>query len=177
MSRFGSTALEAAVATLYVGYGEFVGSRMLFAQSSAPAGWTKDTTYNDYALRVTTGTASSGGSVNFSSVMTTQSLAGTATMSGTGLGPTTLTTNTLPLHYHGGDWVGGTNAGDVQSPARSYLWGQLTSNSTGAFASSPTSIAWTGGSHTHTISTSSAPAGVTFSMAVKYLDVIIATRN
>ena len=69
MSRFGSTALEAAVATLYLTSGEFIGSRMLFAQSSAPSGWTKDSTYNDYALRVTNGTTSSGGSINFSSIM------------------------------------------------------------------------------------------------------------
>jgi microcystin-dependent protein len=153
---------------------------MLFAQSSAPAGWTKDSTYNDYALRVTTGTASSGGSVNFSSIMTTQSLAGSATISGTGLGPTTLKTSNLPTHQHGGDNVGATNAGDTQNPAvKNYLWSQLTNNSTGAKASSPATagVAWTGGSHSHSISTSSAPAGVSFSMAVKYLDVIIATRN
>ena len=178
MSRFGSTALEAAVATLYLTSGEFIGSRMLFAQSSAPSGWTKDSTYNDYALRVTNGTTSSGGSINFSSIMTTQTLTGTATMTGTSLGPTTLSTSNLPSHQHSGPWVGATNAGDTQNPAtRVYNWGSYMATSLGAYASSPTTTAWTGGSHTHSVSPSTAPAGVSFSMAVKYLDVIIATKN
>lgn len=44
------------------------GTKMLFAQTSAPTGWTKDTTHNDKALRVVTGTASSGGNHAFSTV-------------------------------------------------------------------------------------------------------------
>jgi len=42
---------------------------MLFQQTAAPLGWTKQTTHNDKALRVVSGTASSGGSNSFSSVM------------------------------------------------------------------------------------------------------------
>jgi hypothetical protein len=38
------------------------GTRMLFQQSTAPAGWTKDATINDKALRVTSGSVGSGGS-------------------------------------------------------------------------------------------------------------------
>lgn len=177
MSRFGSTALEAAVATLYIGYGEFIGSRMLFAQSSAPAGWTKDSTYNDYALRVTTGTTTSGGSINFSSIMTTQTLSGSASMTGTSLGPTTLTTTNLPSHTHSASWIGGTNAADTANPAVKVYLASSYYSTAGTFASSPTTTAWTGGSHTHTVSPSTSPAGVSFSMAVKYLDVIIATKT
>jgi hypothetical protein len=44
------------------------GTKMLFQQTSAPTGWTKDTTHNDKALRVVSGTASSGGSSAFSTV-------------------------------------------------------------------------------------------------------------
>lgn len=44
------------------------GTLMLFQQTSAPTGWTKQTTHNDKALRVVSGTASSGGSVAFSTV-------------------------------------------------------------------------------------------------------------
>ena len=45
------------------------GTKMLFQQSTAPTGWTKDTTnYNDHALRVVTGTASSGGTNAFSTL-------------------------------------------------------------------------------------------------------------
>ncbi len=37
------------------------GKKMLFQQSTGPTGWTKDTTHNDKALRVVSGTASTGG--------------------------------------------------------------------------------------------------------------------
>ena len=38
------------------------GTLMLFQQTAAPTGWTKQTTHDDKALRVVSGTASSGGS-------------------------------------------------------------------------------------------------------------------
>jgi hypothetical protein len=46
------------------------GTRMLFNQTAAPTGWTKDTTaaLNDTAIRIVTGAVSSGGSVAFSTV-------------------------------------------------------------------------------------------------------------
>lgn len=62
-----------------------VGTKMLFQQTTAPTGWTKDTTHNDKTLRVVSGTASSGGSVDFSTLH-----ARTAT------DPVTLAQNNLP---------------------------------------------------------------------------------
>lgn len=53
------------------------GTSMLFAQTAAPTGWTKSTTHNDKALRVVSGTASSGGSVAFSTAFASQSVSGT----------------------------------------------------------------------------------------------------
>lgn len=45
------------------------GTIMMFRQTAAPTSWTKDTSnYNDHAIRVVTGTPSSGGSLNFSTV-------------------------------------------------------------------------------------------------------------
>lgn len=44
------------------------GTNMLFQQSTAPLGWTKQTTHNDKTLRVVSGTAGSGGSLAFSTV-------------------------------------------------------------------------------------------------------------
>ena len=44
------------------------GTEMLFRQTAAPLGWTKRTTYTDYALRVVSGTAGSGGSLGFATV-------------------------------------------------------------------------------------------------------------
>lgn len=53
-----------------------VGTRMLFQQSAAPTGWTKDTSsHNDKALRLVTGSAGSGGTYSFSSTFTTITVA------------------------------------------------------------------------------------------------------
>ena len=65
------------------------GTKMLFQQTSAPVGWTKDTTHDNKALRVVTGTAGSGGSVNFTTAFANQSVGGTA-----------LTEANLPAHLH-----------------------------------------------------------------------------
>lgn len=53
------------------------GTRMLFAQTAAPTGWTKDTTNDNAALRVVSGTAGTGGSVNFTAAFTSQAVSGT----------------------------------------------------------------------------------------------------
>ena len=53
------------------------GTRMIFQQTSAPTGWTKDTSdTNQRALRVVSGTASSGGSVDFTSAFVSQGVSG-----------------------------------------------------------------------------------------------------
>lgn len=66
------------------------GTAMLFVQTSAPTGWTKSTTHNDKALRVVSGTASSGGTYTFSS-----------TFANGNTGAFTLSTNEMPNHSHG----------------------------------------------------------------------------
>jgi hypothetical protein len=107
------------------------GTRMSFQQTAAPTGWTKDTTaaINDAVIRLVTGTASSGGSLAFSTFA-----ANTAT------GGYTLATADIPSHSH---------------PARS----QSTSNSaqsggTSAYINSTlvnTSATGGGGSHSHSL--------------------------
>lgn len=42
------------------------GTKVLFAQTTPPVGWTKDTTHNDKALRVVTGSVGNGGTLAFS---------------------------------------------------------------------------------------------------------------
>lgn len=59
----------------FVPLGIVSGTRMLFQQTSAPTGWTKDTTHDDKALRVVSGSASSGGSTAFSSVFAARTIA------------------------------------------------------------------------------------------------------
>lgn len=54
------------------------GTAMLFRQTTPPVGWTKVTSFNNYALRVVSGTISNGGSLGF----TTAFSAATATTAG-----------------------------------------------------------------------------------------------
>lgn len=88
------------------------GTLMLFQQTASPTGWTKQTTHNDKALRVVTGTVSSGGTSAFSTAMGTPGVSGTVGISGEpavgnlavsmsgNIANTTLSTNTIPSHSH-----------------------------------------------------------------------------
>jgi len=59
------------------------GTSMLFQQSTAPTGWTKQTTHNNKALRVVTGSVSSGGSNSFTNAFNSnQTVSGTTGGSG-----------------------------------------------------------------------------------------------
>jgi hypothetical protein len=59
------------------------GTRMIFGQTTAPTGWTKDATnYNNHALRVVTGTAGTGGTVDFTTAFASQTPTGTVTVTG-----------------------------------------------------------------------------------------------
>ena len=50
------------------------GTAMIFVQTAAPAGWTKQTTYNDRALRLVSGTASIGGNISFGNAFKSHTL-------------------------------------------------------------------------------------------------------
>lgn len=66
------------------------GTRMLFQQTKAPVGWTKDVNHNDKALRVVNGAAGGGGTVAFSAAFVPGNV-----------GETTLTLDQIPAHDHG----------------------------------------------------------------------------
>lgn len=53
------------------------GTRLLFQQTAAPTGWTKDTTHNDKAMRIVSGTVGTGGTTAFSSVFASRTVSGT----------------------------------------------------------------------------------------------------
>ena len=108
------------------------GTRMAFQQTSAPTGWTKDTTaaINDSILRLVTGTASSGGSTAFSTWN-----AQTAT------GATTLSTAQIPSHTH--SYTSLYNRGAALSGEG---YSQPGGDNTGATGG--------GGSHTHSLTQS-----------------------
>jgi len=139
------------------------GTAMLFQQTAAPTGWTKVTTYNDYAIRIVNGTASTGGSSAFSTCFSNQTP--TINVSGLSAGATTLSTTQMPSHTHiltaFSCGCGGATGGALNCSRQNR---SVTTNSTGG-----------GGSHTHSISGSASSSAVT--LAVQYVDHIIATKN
>ena len=100
------------------------GTLMLFVQTAAPTGWTKSTTHDNKALRVVSGSVTTGGTQNF-----------TAVLNGT-VGATTLTEAQIPSHTHSGQ-----NATTNNRP-NGTLAGAVAGN-TGATGG--------GGSHTHSM--------------------------
>jgi hypothetical protein len=141
------------------------GVRMIFAQTSAPVGWTKDTTnYNNHALRVVTGTASTGGSVDFTTAFTSQAVTGSVGTSGA----TTLSTSEIPSHQH---TIAAYTDNATQGPRP-----RATNNTSvnGTPTTDPCGSTGGGGSHTHS---GGSFTGNAINLAVKYLDVITATKD
>lgn len=134
------------------------GTRLAFQQTSAPTGWTKDTTaaLNDSIMRIVTGTASSGGSTAFT------------TFNGqTTVGATTLSTSQMPSHQHSPIIGGGTSV-SYGATVRFNNAGNTWSNNAQSANTGTNQIEFTGGgtSHNHTITTS-----------IKYYDFIIASKD
>lgn len=141
------------------------GTLMLFQQTAAPTGWTKQSTHNDKGLRVVSGTASSGGSTNFSTVFGQSATGGHGLVSGEN-GP----------HAHS---YSGTTSGASVQPIASGPVVSNTNNTGGA--NRITGL--TPGDHTHTyggdtsIDGSGTPHTHPISLVLKYVDVIIASKD
>jgi hypothetical protein len=152
------------------------GTVMLFQQSSAPIGWTKQTTHNDKALRVVSGSTSSGGSVAFSTAFASQAVAGSVSINNTmAVGATTLSTAQMPSHNHNSGLRG--NYAIYGSAGVAY---DSAYDITSAGSATPiTSSTGSGGSHTHSISGSvtGSFSGTSINMAVQYVDVIFASKD
>lgn len=133
------------------------GTVSIFNQTSAPTGWTKDTSNgNNSALRVVTGSVSTGGTVDFTTAFASQTPSGT-------VGNTTLTIDQIPAHTHDSNPLGNNNDDTSAPPAAS------TGGAVGATFN--TTSAGGGQSHTHTFT------GNAINLAVKYVDVIRATKS
>jgi hypothetical protein len=144
------------------------GTAMLFQQTSAPTGWTKSTTYNDYAIRITNGTASTGGSSAFSTCFANQTP--TINVSGLSAGATTLTTAQIPSHLHTLLTTYAVNTGGCFSTQN---WANTSGSSSGSTLNSGNTGG--GGSHSHSLSGSATSSAITLN--VTYANVIICSKN
>lgn len=123
------------------------GTLMLFQQTAAPTYWTKQTTHNDKALRVVSGTASSGGTNTFSTVMAQ-----------TTVGNTTITQSTSASHTH--PYLA------VRSGGAALAGGSSPSVALNTDTASDTSSIGSDGPHNHTIA-----------LSIQYVDLIIASKD
>ena len=138
------------------------GTKMAFQQTSAPTYWTKDTSNDDAALRIVSGTVGTGGTEDFSTAFANPVVSGTVT--GT-VGNTTLTIAQMPAHTHSI-----TSGGSLEYTQYSDALPVIDATSGGTTGS-------TGGSTAHTHSLSGTFSGGTTDINVKYVDFIIATKN
>lgn len=138
------------------------GSLMLFQQTAAPTGWTKQTTHNDKSLRVVSGAAASGGVQAFSTVF-----------GRTATDAFTLTQAVMPSHGHSVydpthahsymyPYVHHYDAGGAEFPVFAADWTSTSANPTGISLYG----AGSDGAHSHGLD-----------IRVLYVDVIIASKD
>jgi len=145
------------------------GTSVSFPQTAAPTGWTKSTAHNNKAIRLVSGTASSGGTLTFDTVFASQSVTGT-------VGATALTIAQMPLHGHPAMY-GPENNGEIDTTGGLAVSRQnLTTRA--AWTGDPDDaigrqIGGTGGGQTHTHSFT----GNAINLDVQYVDFIIAVKN
>jgi hypothetical protein len=151
---------------------EYNGATMVFVQTAAPTGWVKLTTFDDFALRIVSGTVGTGGTANFSSVFTSHVVTGSISTSTTfSTGATTLATTQIPSHQHSvnGVWT-------VPTLPIGPTVGPLSARA--ASPTNPTDPAGGGGSHAHNQPVASVVdtfTGSNLNMSIRYLDSILAT--
>ena len=137
------------------------GTVMLFIQTNAPTGWTKSVAHNNKALRVVSGTASSGGTTAFTSVFTSR----------------TISQANLPAV----SFTGTTTGNPTWSSTRYVMIDIATYASLGGSAPNVAAAGadglTTSMSHSHSVSVSSGGSGTALDFAVQYVDTIIATRD
>lgn len=183
MPRF-SSVQSSTFYNAYVSSGgnepEYDNQTMVFVQSTTPTGWVRDNTYNEHTIRVVTGASvSSGGTLDFSSAMTSSyTVPYTATFPFTTL-PTSITLAETAAHTHTAtnNWRP-TAAASTDFPVSG-------TGPVGAYAAPATvptgALSYYSGNstpspHYHTTSFT-APAVTTVNMALKYVDVMQATKS
>ena len=169
------TSSADAVTKAYVdsavgGSGFTSGTKMIFANSSPPTGWTQDITKNNYAMRIVSGTGGgTGGSVGFTTAFASQAVSGTVNTGGLSVGGHAITEAQMPAHTHGAPsdafvkTGGGSSIGTVSGANLGFFFNTA---STGG-----------GQQHTHPLSGSATFSGTAINLAVQYVDMILATKD
>jgi len=165
------------------------GSKTNFQQAAAPTGWTQCTSYNNYAMRIVSGSGGgTGGSVSFTTAFASQTPSGSVNVSGGGIASTTLSTSQMPGHRHNGAPQYGTSCCGGGCQTTRYIPGLGCIRSTRVFGCVQWN-GWTsysfrvasqgcGSSHTHAYTNPSASfSGSAINLAVQYVDNIIAIKN
>ena len=137
------------------------GTAMLFVQASAPTGWTKSVAYNNYALRVTSGTGGVlGGNTGFTSVFAVR------TITRANLPNDVVTTGTeSQSHTHAVTGVpaagaeGTTGGGSISESTTTYTTGSASQT------------------HTHQFNLNGGVTQTTMDFNVAYIDTIICTKD
>ncbi len=165
------------------------GTSMLFQQTSAPTGWTKQTTHDDKALRIVTGSVGTGGSVAFSTALGSGATVAGGSVSGSpdasslsvsisgNISNTTLSNSNIPSHSHSFSTSQGGADSNVAVGRRGPVNHNLSTSNTGS-----------GGSHNHGHNLSGSMSGnigvgnlavgaSTATINVNYVDFIIANKD
>lgn len=153
------TAITAALTTLNAPSA----TTMLFVQTAAPTGWTKGSSLDDYALRLVSGTVSTGGSTAFTSVFASR----------------TITTTEMPTHAHSFS-----DSGSLTLNRTSWTTG-LSDDDSGNSISGSSDRATSKNLVSRTISATitfaaasdSKGSGTAMDFAVQYVDCIQASKN
>ncbi len=170
------------------------GTRMLFQQTAAPVGWTKDATNDNMALRVVSGSVSTVTSEQpFTTAFNVKGVTGNVDQ-------TVLTVSQMPVHSHGISDPGHSHTCSVSDPGHAHLisigvrpnssaggggnneiiggtlgtQGSVTGISASANSNSTSVTAQNNGSglgHNHNFS------GGSVDIAVNYVDVIVAEKD
>jgi hypothetical protein len=147
-SRYGITP-QSSVATFY--------------QAAAPTGWTQNTTQNNKALRIVSGSGGgSGGSVDFTTAFpnSPKPYSASATITGT-TGNTTLTVAQLPVHNHPNGF----------GAAGRHGWNPGGEGSTATGNNGSNAV------HAHPWGPGSASISGSFDFRCQYIDVIMCSLN
>lgn len=187
---------------------EFVsGTRMLFSQASAPAGWTQDVARNDRVLRVVSGNGDgTGGGWTISGLSVANHALSVSELPSHTHGDGTLSTDTVGNHDHGNgsltaasngahshsfDTVSGTgqpgNGAHAQETDGVTTTSTMSTASAGSHTHNITGTTGNAGSHNHDVqgSTGSTGSGFGHSHGINhngnwrpaYLDVIVCTKD